>query len=127
MKIQYGAAIMFSDGSISTAAQKKALEYGCTLDPVTQLAPLIEQKVKQEIVSNDDDAKIKPMLLVQADQFGIAHAPFAKGRAFLTEHGHGDCSVLIHNNDCFDFIEVKAHELVPSAPNMEGGLLLSDT
>merc|ERR1712085_3811 len=26
----------------------------------------------------------------------LAHAPFAAGRAFLTERGHGDCKVLVH-------------------------------
>jgi hypothetical protein len=36
------------------------------------------------------------MLWTVGDQFGIAHAPFAKGRSFLTERGYGDCKVLIH-------------------------------
>ena len=30
------------------------------------------------------------------DQFGIAHAPFAQGRSFLTERGFGDCKILLH-------------------------------
>ena len=36
------------------------------------------------------------MLWALGDQFGIAHAPFATGRSFLTERGYGDCKVLIH-------------------------------
>ena len=42
--LRYGAAVLFSDGSTSTAYQKKALEYGCSLDAVTQLAQVIEDK-----------------------------------------------------------------------------------
>jgi hypothetical protein len=65
----------------------------CTLDAIGQLASAINKKYLQ---ANADAPVIKPVLIVQCDQFGIAHAPFAQGRSFLTERGFGDCKVLIH-------------------------------
>ncbi|KAL7542979.1 hypothetical protein ACHAXR_012437 [Thalassiosira sp. AJA248-18] len=91
--IRYGAAVLFSDGTVAIASQKVALEYGCTLDAVGQLASSIDRKAIQ---IEEDSPPCRPILLVQCDQFGIAHAPFAPGRAFLTERGYGDCKVLIH-------------------------------
>lgn len=68
--------------------------YGCsTLDAVVHIISIIEKKAKQ--TNNKDGSFCHPFMLVQCDQFGIAHAPFAQGRAFLTERGYGDCKVLI--------------------------------
>ena len=91
--IRYGAAVLFSDNSVSIASQKVAIEYGCTLDAVGQLATIIDKKALQ---LDEETPGIRPILLVQCDQFGIAHPPFAQGRAFLTERGYGDCKVLLH-------------------------------
>ena len=91
--IRYGSAVLFSDGTVAIASQKVALEYGCTLDAVGQLASTIDRKAIQII---EDSPPCRPILLVQCDQFGVAHAPFAQGRAYLTERGYGDCKVLIH-------------------------------
>lgn len=93
--IRYGAAVLFSDGTVAIASQKVALEYGCTLDAVGQLASTIDRKAIQ---IEEDSPACRPILLVQCDQFGVCHAPFARGRAFLTERGYGDCKVLIHQN-----------------------------
>ena len=82
--IHFGAAVLFKDQSISTSHQSSALEYGCTLDAVSQLAPYIRDQASD------------PILIVQADQFGVAHSPFAPARAFLSERGHTGCHVLIH-------------------------------
>jgi len=111
--IRYGAAVLFSDGTISTAHQKKALEYGCSLDAVTQLVPSIDKKAKQE-------SPIYPTLLIQADQFGIVHPPFAVARAFLSEHGYENCGILVHNTfDTHNFLKVvRVKDLAPSAPDM---------
>jgi hypothetical protein len=65
----------------------------CTLDAIGQLASAINKKY---LKADADAPVIKPVLIVQCDQFGIAHAPFAQGRSFLTERGFGDCKVLIH-------------------------------
>ena len=32
--LRLAAAVLFSDGRIRTAVQRKAVEYGCTIDPV---------------------------------------------------------------------------------------------
>ena len=118
--LRYGAAVLYSDGTTSVAYQKKALEYGCSLDAVGQLAHDIEEKGREGR---------RPVMLVQADQFGIIHAPFAPGRAFLSEHGYGDCEVAIHSNtsDSFkggepaEILVVKASDLAPATPDMFGG------
>lgn len=141
-----------------TACQKKALEYGCSLDAVTQLAPFLEDQRQlmhrysqtkpsssnvsssssissasfvafASYLSIDESATAKsnrPILLIQVDQFGIAHAPFAKARAFLTEYGYGDCHVLVHNADATEMLDIQVKDLVPSAPDMDGGLLVSN-
>ena len=112
--IQFGAAVMLEDESIITSHQSSALEYGCTLDAVSQLAPHLK------------DEASPPVMLVQADQYGIAHAPFAPARSFLTEHGFEDCLVLLHatptldnvrdNIDQWELKEVPAADLAPNAP-----------
>lgn len=84
--IQLGAAVMFEDDSIVSSHQKKALEYGATLDAVSQLIPFIERSTS------------RPVALVQMDSFGVVHAPFASARAFLSEHGFGDCRVLVQEH-----------------------------
>jgi Protein kinase domain len=113
--IQFGAAAMLEDESIVTSHQSSALEYGCTLDAVSQLVPLFK----------DNDCR--PVMLVQADQYGIAHAPFAPARSFLSEHGYQDCIVLLHEAPSLDSVaenldgwklkEVQVSELAPNAPH----------
>lgn len=92
--IHFGAAVVFEDGTIASARQSNALEFGCTLDAVSQLATHIQE------------SSSPPLLIVQADQYGIAHAPFAPARAFLTERGYGDCHVLIHDTAPADQLHV---------------------
>ena len=41
---RYGVACAFDDGTVATAVQRKALEYGCSLDPIGQLAPELARK-----------------------------------------------------------------------------------
>jgi len=133
--IQYGAAVLFTDGTLVTSHQKKALEYGSTLDAVTQLAPIIEEKCKisrnQNITPEiGEPNKIRPMLLAQVDQFGIAHSPFASARAYLSEFGYDDCVVLVHtfvgeegNEQNIESLEpkllqVRVDQLAPQAPEI---------
>jgi hypothetical protein len=40
----YRVAVLFNDGIVATATQKAALEYGCTLDAVGQLASIIDSR-----------------------------------------------------------------------------------
>lgn len=140
--IQYGAAVLFSDNTVSIATQKVAIEYGCTLDAVGQLASVIDRKSLQ---LDENNLAVRPILLVQCDQFGIAHPPFAQGRAFLTERGYGDCKILLHQQRLsrshptllegeslrnfeeeedkqvdIKLIEVRADSLAPSPPDVFG-------
>mmetsp|Transcript_84894 Transcript_84894/g.164637 ORF Transcript_84894/g.164637 Transcript_84894/m.164637 type:complete len:362 (+) Transcript_84894:56-1141(+) len=103
--ISFGAACIFADGSSASAHQKKALEYGCSLDAICQLAPLIDRQKETS----------PPMLLCMADQFGVCHAPFSTGRSYLVEHGWGECFVLVQN-DAGLFSIPKAADLVPGVP-----------
>lgn len=142
--IRYGAAVLFNDGTVVLASQKVALEYGCSLDAVGQLASAIDRKAN--IILQDGRA-CRPMMLVQCDQFGIAHPPFAQGRAYLSERGYGDCKILVHrltngnnrlkgkisngqiiSNDAnargcdidLRLIEVDARDLAPAPPDIFG-------
>ena len=42
--MRYGACVVFEDGTTFTAFQRKALEYGCSLDPVAMVRPVEEGK-----------------------------------------------------------------------------------
>ena len=145
--IRYGAAVLFNDGTVILASQKVALEYGCSLDAVGQLASAIDRKANIILM---DGHSCRPMMLVQCDQFGIAHPPFAQGRAYLSERGYGDCKILVHqlkkgvnqieeeisngqmiNNDktargCdigLCLIEVDARDPAPAPPDIFGQLI----
>lgn len=107
--IKYGACVVFDDGSTACASQKKALEYGCSLDAICQLCQAIDER------RNTDGRQ--PAVLCMADQFGLAHAPFAPARAFLVEHGFSDAKILFHDENT-RLRSVKAGELLPAIPNM---------
>lgn len=146
--IQYAAAVLFEDGNIETACQRKTLEYGCSVDAVTQLAFIIERNNKAVIKADTDEEletnggtstrtsklnNVRPKLLVQCDQFGIIHAPFATARAYLSEFHYGNCEVLVQkfiedppSPSCLDtddlnevqILSIPARILAPSAPHM---------
>jgi cytidine deaminase len=106
--VRLASAVLLSNGKIKVAHQHKALEYGSTLDPVSKLS----------LVFDKCNSSIKPVSLVQIDQFGIMHAPFASARAFLVEHGFSDLTVMIHDR------EGKIHtprliDLVPFRPDLD--------
>lgn len=92
---------------------------------MSQLAPYFKEK------------ESRPVLLVQADQFGIAHAPFAPARAFLSENGFEDCLVLLHSTPNLDNVsedlqrwkleEVLVTDLAPNAPDWKTSLRSADT
>jgi hypothetical protein len=106
--MRYGAAVVFSDGSVAVAWQKKAHEYSCSLETVCQLAQAIAERSLASVSSRSLDgrsaageapapAAAVPVLVCMADGFGVCHAPSAAGRAFLAEHGYGACRVLAHD------------------------------
>lgn len=104
--ISFGAACVLADGSVTTAWQKKALEYSCSLDAVCQLAPAIETARKRGV---------PPVMLCMADHHGVLHAPFATARAYLCEHGLGDVAVALHDEHGALHV-VRASELLPGLP-----------
>ena len=111
--IRYGAAVAIQSEDdkndtiveIQSAAQRKALEYGCSLDAVCQLACylVVDQKA---------------LCIVQVDQYGIVHAPFAPARSFLVEHGFADCPCLVmsRQEDGPTVQAVLAESLAPYIP-----------
>ena len=95
-----------------------SLEYGCSLDAVTQLAPAMNAK---------RSCGLDTIQIVQVDQYGIAHPPFAPARAFLVEQGYGHVSIFMHDFDVKQnslvWRTVKALELAPMEPDFVGQLL----
>lgn len=104
---RYGVACVFNDGTVATAVQRKALEYGCSLDPVGQLAPQLTEKRRDSV---------RPVVIALVDDLGVAHAPFAAGRAFLAEHGFGAVDVLCHDTEGSLHV-VAALSLMPFVPD----------
>lgn len=92
--IQYGAAVLFDNKDICTGYQRKCLEYGCSQDAVFQLSPSMEERSKRSPIP------VSPLLLVQTDQYGVVHTPFASARAYLSEFGYGKCGVLVSKHHC---------------------------
>lgn len=102
--IRLSAAVLFEDGSVESAWMMKGLEYGCTLDPVSQLIHHMEQRKlcapcspQGSVNPHQAGLDSKPKLLVMVDQFGVAHAPFAQARSILYEHGYDYLRVAVHD------------------------------
>ncbi|KAL3658175.1 hypothetical protein V7S43_016805 [Phytophthora oleae] len=92
--LRYAAGTKFSDGEVRVTWQHKTLEYGSSLDAVSKLIPFVEDK---ENGKKEEQNPVKPEFLMQVDQFGILHAPFARARAYFFEFGFLDVPVLVHD------------------------------
>lgn len=103
--VQYAAAMEFADGTTDVAWQKAGLEYGTSVDSVTALLHQV-------------DHKGAPVRLVQVDQFGVLHAPFAPARAQLYERGCGDTKVATFDADTEIVTVTTVNKLVPDCPSM---------
>lgn len=103
--LRLSGAVLFGDGYIETSWQWKALEYGCTLDPISQLLnPMRQYPMRQAQGLEGEDAIQKrevcsPRCIVMIDQFGVCHAPFAAARSLLFEHGFQQVQVLVHSQE----------------------------
>lgn len=107
--VRYAAAALFSDGDIRVTWQHKTLEYGSSLDPLSKLIPFIDakgleaprlrfdDKTDELVVTETKNTKASPVFVVQVDQFGILHAPFARVRAFFYEYDFQELVVLVHD------------------------------
>ncbi|EGZ10154.1 hypothetical protein PHYSODRAFT_564443 [Phytophthora sojae] len=89
--LRYAAGTKFSDGDVRVTWQHKTLEYGSSLDAISKLIPFVEDK------QYNTQQPAKPEFLMQVDQFGILHAPFARARAYFFEFGFLDTPVLVHD------------------------------
>jgi cytidine deaminase len=87
--LSIAAGLLWADGRTELALQRKALEYGCSADAVLQLCA-------GAIASHEQQGAPPPVLLMQADQCGLLHAPSASARAVLAEHGLGGLIVGVH-------------------------------
>jgi cytidine deaminase len=112
--MRYGAAaaLLMEDNRIEivSASQRKAVEYGASLDAVTQLVPQLFQP---------DGTRQKVLAITLVDQFGVAHAPFAAARSFLAEHSFGNSfCVLIARGENGSLYRkaVPAIDLAPFVP-----------
>lgn len=89
--IQFAAAVSFSDGRVHRVAELKGIEYGCTVDAVSLLLP--------ELLRAREEGGAPAAFVVQADNFGLAHAPFGGARSLLLEHGFGDVKICGHTDE----------------------------
>lgn len=86
--VLFAAAARWPSGRVHAVAELKGLEYGCTVDAVSLLMPeLLRARAETDEV---------PTCIVQADHFGVAHAPFASARSLLIEHGFGKVMLIAH-------------------------------
>ena len=141
--LKLAAAVLFSDGMIESAWQLKALEFGCSLDPVSQLLAHIERRraaverlycsscysakaplPSAPLIACDDGTTlpapnaagiVTPIAILMIDQVGVCHAPFAQGRSLLVEHGYGAARVFVHDSDGVLRV-VRAADLLPPPP-----------
>jgi cytidine deaminase len=106
--LRSAAAVVFSDDSVRVAWQHKTLEYGSSLDAISKLIPFIEEKA---------DGGVRPAFIAQVDQFGIAHAPSARARAYLFEYGFSKVEVLVHDGEA-TLRRVRVDQLVFESPDV---------
>lgn len=114
--MRYAAGILLSDGTKHATWQRRALEYGNTLDAVSALLPEVEASCR---------AGARPVFAVMVDQFGLLHAPFAPARSLLSERGMRDLLFAVHDywspNAAapHPIVTVPVRDLVPDAPDMQ--------
>jgi cytidine deaminase len=94
--ITYAAAVLFQDGTRQAARFLPGNEYGCSLDPVSQLVRDMDRK-QLEAETVEEMELSKPDWIIQVDQFGVCHAPFAMARSLLTEYDFGSTRFVYHD------------------------------
>jgi cytidine deaminase len=107
--IHYAAGVLFSDGRSLVARQDKGLEYGTTVDAAAKLIAAVEAAV---------GAGAGPVALLYTDQFGVLHAPTAKGRAYFREYGFPDVAVYVHEAGSGRIARTDVRSLVPLSPEI---------
>ena len=139
--ISYGCAIAVKhhndnnshdDDSTSTirylsAAQAKALEYGASIDAVCQILPQLQALPSTNSSNNNNNHDTSVILaLIQVDQWGIPHAPYAAARSLLVEHGWGHVPCIVSRlaksnhlskEETLEVYTVPTRELAPMVPD----------
>jgi hypothetical protein len=122
--LQFAAAVMYANGDIEVTWMLKALEYGNTLDPVSQLVVGMERRrVGLLSRANECDGSVPdvssttPKYIVMTDQFGVCHAPFAMARSILSEHKYGSVEVVVEHSTETGYLTIPAIALAPPSPS----------
>jgi len=113
--MRYAAGVLFEDGEVHTQRQRRAVEYGNTLDSVSALLPFMESK-----------APVRPVVAMMMDHFGLLHSPFSPARSQLVERGFGDLQFVVHDYPSYregranalEPILVQVEQLFPDPPDM---------
>lgn len=79
---------------IVAARQLPALEYGGTQDAVCRLMAVVAH-CWRDASEQSPAPPVQLAAVVQVDQWGLIHAPFAASRSLLVEHGYGRAAVLV--------------------------------
>ena len=115
--ISFGAAVRFADNTVEASGYLPALEYGASVCPVQLLCRELDKRVR----ANGP----LPIIIVQVDQFGTAHCPFASARTLLNEHFDRDLKVLYHDENALERSCFSA-ELCPPPPGPGASFLTHD-
>ena len=134
--IQFAAGVLYQNGDIEVTWMLKALEYGNTLDPVSQLVVGMERRrveclstaPRVEVESTEGNGPIAatsnsrldyftPKIILMTDQFGVCHAPFAMARSILSEHNYGAVSVVVGHMPDSGYEMCRADALAPPSPS----------
>lgn len=105
--LTFAAAVQFADGRVHSVGELKAMEYGGSVDAVSLLLPEM-LRVREE----DGPA---PVCVMQADQYGVATAPFASARTLLVEHGFEKVIFSAHDKSGCWLDTISAHDSLPCA------------
>jgi cytidine deaminase len=103
----FAGAVSFEDGRVYCTHELKGIEYGCTVDAVSLLIP--------ELVRVREEGLPPAVSIVQVDNFGVAHAPFAAARSLLVEHGFGAVRLCAHADDGEWAAAMSAKDSLPNA------------
>jgi len=105
--VAFAAAVCFEDGRVHCTQELKGIEYGCTVDATSLLIP--------EMVRVREEGLPPAVAILQVDNYGVAHAPFAAARSLLVEHGFGAVKLYAHRDDGRWAAPMTAKESLPLA------------
>jgi hypothetical protein len=121
--VHLAAGVLLSDGRTAVAREDKGLEFGCTVEAPVKLIPFIQQAAAAAAATAGGGGGAatapRPLAVLQADQFGVLHAPHARARAWLYERGHGSAVVYAHDASTGTLVRTTAARLSPAVPRIQ--------